>query len=385
MPILSIIRPSLIKKCAAVIAGAVTVAAVASAPADASQHSQHRSHDPSVKVLLSGLTAAKAVNTTPDGNVVFADQNSRGGGTLKIYVTHGRHRGHVFSLANFREVPSDVAYAGHGGFWILFGAASEEGPPPPGSPANNLFRWSPKHGGKLMHVANLGAYAASHPDPFDQEDNPGESNAYGLTPLRDGSVLIADAAANAVRRVTPWGHIQTVAHLPVQMVSTSHLPPGSGLPPKIPAEAVATSVAVGPDGAWYVSELKGFPFRPGTSRIWRIRPGTHDAVCDPKSKHAACSLYASGFTSVIDITFGAHGDLYAVEFARGGVGAVENAPEGTPPPPGLLIKLHHGQKSELVRGKITLPGGIAFDKCSGDLFVTDFQLVPKMGRLLRIG
>ena len=31
------------------------------------------------------------------------------------------------------------------------------------------------------------------------------------------------------------------------------------LPDRIPAQAVATSVAVGPDGAYYVGELKGFP------------------------------------------------------------------------------------------------------------------------------
>lgn len=380
MPIFRIIR-----KTAVIVAGAATIAAVATAPADASQrHHQRHHYEPSVKVLLHGLTAAKAVNTTPDGNVVFADQDSRGKGTLKIYVTHGRHRGAVFTLATFREVPSDVAYAGHGSFWVLFGAASEEGPPPPGSPANNLFRWSPRHGGQLTHVADLGAYAARHPDPFDQEDNPGESNTYGLAPLRDGSVLIADAAANAVRRVTWWGHIQTVVHLPVQLVSTSHLPADQGLPPKIPAEAVATSVAVGPDGAWYVSELKGFPFRPGTSRIWRIRPGTHDAVCDPKSWHAACRIYAKGLTSIVDITFGRHGALYAAQLVRGGVGVLESAPPDAPPPPGRLIKIVHGYQKEIVRGQITLPGGIATDRW-GTLYATDFQLVPGQGRLLRIG
>ena len=51
--------------------------------------------------------------------------------------------------------------------------------------------------------------------------------------------------------------------LDLETISTDHLPPEFGLPPEITAEAVPTSVAIGKDGAIYVGELKGFPFRPG--------------------------------------------------------------------------------------------------------------------------
>ena len=44
---------------------------------------------------------------------------------------------------------------------------------------------------------------------------------------------------------------------------------------------MATSVTVGPDGYWYVGELRGFPATPGTSQIWRIKPGTVDAIVRP--------------------------------------------------------------------------------------------------------
>jgi hypothetical protein len=50
---------------------------------------------------------------------------------------------------------------------------------------------------------------------------------------------------------------------------------------RVPAEAVPTAVAVGPDGAYYVSELTGFPFSKGAARIWRVAPGCVDALCDP--------------------------------------------------------------------------------------------------------
>ena len=31
-----------------------------------------------------------------------------------------------------------------------------------------------------------------------------------------------------------------------------------------------TAVVRGPDGAWYVSQLTGFPFTKGSASIWRI-------------------------------------------------------------------------------------------------------------------
>lgn len=53
---------------------------------------------------------------------------------------------------------------------------------------------------------------------------------------------------------------------------------------KMPMESVPTSVAYGPDGALYVSELTGFPFPAGASTIWRVVPGK------------APTVYATGLT-----------------------------------------------------------------------------------------
>jgi hypothetical protein len=78
----------------------------------------------------------------------------------------------------------------------------------------------------------------------------------------------------------------------------------------IPAQPVATSVAVGPDGASYVGELKGFPAAPGTSKVWRIEHGTRNAVCGTSS---ACSVVGTGFTSIIDLAFGPDGRLNVVQ------------------------------------------------------------------------
>ena len=74
----------------------------------------------------------------------------------------------------------------------------------------------------------------------------------------------------------------------------------------IPAQPVATSVAVGPDGAYYVGELKGFPAPTGESRVWRIEPGARNVQCGESKK---CTLVLDGFTSIIDLTFGPDGRL----------------------------------------------------------------------------
>jgi hypothetical protein len=74
---------------------------------------------------------------------------------------------------------------------------------------------------------------------------------------------------------------------------------------------VPTSVAVGPDGYYYVGELKGFPAPQNESRIWRIAPWASWAECgvDPD-----CELvFDGGFTSIIDMAFGPEGLLYVVE------------------------------------------------------------------------
>ncbi len=153
---------------------------------------------------------------------------------------------------------------------------------------------------------------------------------------KSGKALVADAGGNDLLVVDMKGNIDWIATLPEELVSTDNAktlancptPPSPdlefvcGLPDMMPAQAVATSVAVGPDGAYYMGELKGFPGPLGMSRIWRIEPGTLHAKCgtDP-----ACSIVASGFTSIVDLTFGPNGKLYVVEMDEASFLAVELA------------------------------------------------------------
>lgn len=361
------------RKIAGLAAGAALALLAGAAPAAAAD---------APTVVLSGLTGAKGVNVDGNGDVLFAQAGPGGGGVLQERVYYGAQKGQTVTLTSLPDVPSDVAPAGRGDAWVLFGAPPEDGPPPAGSPAFHLYLWSPRGGGSLTDVADLGAFAAAHPDPNDQEGIPGESNPYGLATLQDGSVLVTDAAANSLLRVQRTGQVELIAHLPTQDVSTAGtgIP---GLPPTLTAEAVPTSVTVGADGAWYVGELKGFPFTKGASRVWRIRPSTRGAVCSATAVNGPCSVYATGFTSIIDLTKDRDGGLLVLQLTDDLLG-LEGAAEGGPVPPGFLYRLTNGVRTELAPGQLVLPGGVAVNPWTGAVYVTDFQLIPELGRLLRV-
>lgn len=182
------------------------------------------------------------------------------------------------------------------------------------------------HNGVPTRVADLYAYEAKHnPHPAVIESNP-----FDVVDLGGGEALIADAAGNDLLKVDKHGKVKLVAVLPDELVSTANIkslvgcptgPPDiCGLPPMIPAEPVATSVAVGPDGAYYVGELKGFPAPTGESRVWRIAPNARNAKC---GHSPLCKVALDGFTSIIDLAFGADGRLNVAQLDDASWAAVE--------------------------------------------------------------
>src|SRR5205823_3528987 len=87
-----------------------------------------------------------------------------------------------------------------------------------------------------------------------------------------------------------------------------------------PDDSVPTSVAVGPDGAYYVGELTGFPIVLDAANIYRIgRAGEPPEAC------------LAGFTQIIDIAFDHHRNLYVLEYTTN--------PRTQPPSEGMLIRV----------------------------------------------
>ena len=250
--------------------------------------------------------------------------------------------------------------------------------PAAGDPFGGLVKV--RRGGESSVVANITAYQEGDPDPVDQEEAPTESNPFGVALVRHG-VLVTDAAGNDLLKIKKNGSIETVARFPTRTLPFPEgLPEGPPAGTPIESEAVPTAVAVGPDGAWYVSELRGFPFTKGASRIWRIEPGAEDAECDPDAKRGPCRVFADGFTSVIDLAW-ADDTLLVLELVKEGLLAAE---AGTAPPIGALWAVEDGSKTEIAAGSLLAPGGVAVADEERIYLTTGTLLGPGAGEVVRI-
>jgi hypothetical protein len=181
-------------------------------------------------------------------------------------------------------------------------------------------------GGSKDSVADLAG--------FEAEANPDEglvdSNPFGI--LRVGNkTLVTDAGANALNAVDSSGDVGTAAVFPNRLVTFQWQ--------KVPMQAVPNTVVKGPDGAYYVGQLTGFPFPVGGARVYRVVPGEKPQI------------HARGLTNIIDISFGPYGSLYVLEIAHNSLRA--DAPEGA------LIRVAPGGERSIVTDGLFFPIGLA--------------------------
>jgi hypothetical protein len=226
-------------------------------------------------------------------------------------------------------------------------------------------------------MADVAGYeGTANPDGSEAPD----SNPYGIA-MDGDTLLVADAGGNDLLTVAPDGTIATYAVFEQELVEA---PPELGLPPgeMIPMDAVPTAVAVGPDGAYYVGLLTGFPFPVGGAKIWRLEDlnGDGDALDDGEK-----TVYASGLTALVDIEFGPDGTLYAVSIAKNGLLAAETAPpDDVGAVTGALLRVSpDGAHEEIVSVGLILPGGVAV-AADGTFYVTNFSTFPEMGAVVHV-
>jgi hypothetical protein len=205
--------------------------------------------------------------------------------------------------------PQHISFQGRGGLFVTIGLG--------GNPALATGPLSGLGFGYLMHVP-----ASGHAKPladvagYELSANPDgaqvDSNPFGLLAL-PGHRVVADAGGNSLLDVAANGSISTVATFP-------KIPGPFG-----PRDVVPTDVVLGPDGAYYVSSLTGFPFTAGTASVYRVVPGQ------------APTVYATGLTMVTDLAFGSDGSLYTLQHASAmppsmfpfaGPGAIRKVPPG---------------------------------------------------------
>lgn len=311
-------------------------------------------------------TPVFGIATAPDGSLMVADY---GAGIVEL------RKGADKLIADLPAV-SDIAPIGRGAMFAVTGIAIT---PDFEDTAQKLYRVSRGH---VRQIADLFA--------FEQTVNPHQaeidSNPFDVAALTGGKALVADAGGNDLLIVDRRGNVDWVATFPDELVSTANVKdlvgcpnpsPICGLPGVFPAEAVPTSVAIGPDGAYYVGELKGFPAPVGESQVWRIEPGTRHAVCPSP----ACAVVADGFTSIVDLTFGPDGTLYVVELDEASWWSVEFGPPG---PGGTVNACDVGSWTCTVVASglpMSMAATIGHD---GAIYVVVWALVPGLAAVVKL-
>jgi hypothetical protein len=224
-----------------------------------------------------------------------------------------------------------------------------------------------EHIGEIMRLGLLGGqssfaeladYEAAQDPDQGLPGAPGpDSNPYGLTPYRDG-VVVTDAGGNDLLQVDSKGRISTLAVFP----TTPTPNPFGG--PDIPMHFVPTTVTQGPDGALYVGQLTGFPFPVGGAKVWRVVPGK------------APTVYADGFTNIIDITFDRRGRLLVLEIATNSLLSGDLT--------GALTRVErNGSRTELARAGLVNPTGVAVGDAD-EIYISNKGTFVGQGEVLRL-
>jgi DNA-binding beta-propeller fold protein YncE len=326
---------------------AASLAAVPAAPAA------------TVETVARGLDNPRSVSVGPDGAVYVANAGRAGrrcqgkGENRQCLGTTGRIV--RFADGRLRTIARGIASAGAPGGLFTTGvhgvsvspdgqdvyAVTGSGPPGFIRSAPPLIR---RQAGRLFEVEGNLLASIVRLDRFEWENNHDKarrdrnSNPYAVLALADRQIVV-DAGANAVYEVRG------------RQISLLAVIPKNGR-----AQAVPSSVTLGPDGNLYVGELAEAA-GPGKARVWRIPAAGGTPV-----------VHATGFTAITGVAFAPDGSLFVTEFARnfrredvrGRV--VRVAPDGS--------------RTNLGGRTLMAPTGAAVDS-AGAVYVSNFSVLPR--------
>ena len=188
----------------------------------------------------------------------------------------------------------------------------------------------------------------AHPDDDDFEP---DGTWYSMVHI--GTTLYAvEANHGELDKVTLDGHISRVADISFFM---EHIVP--------------TSVAVGPDGNFYLGNLSTMPYLDGKALILKVTP------------QGQVSIAATGLTTVLGVAFDRQGRLYALESSTGNPAKPPFQFPGT----GKVVRRTTAGTWETVAAGLTFPTAMTFGR-DGKLYVSNFgyNARPGQGQIVRI-
>jgi hypothetical protein len=367
----SLMNPNLIN--ASIAVGAFVIALVTQTVS-----AQHYA----IQQVMSGLDNPRGLALGPDGGLYVAEAG-RGGAMPTSIVIDGQPRMFGSTSAVSRllggtqqrvltGLPSLATSSGamaSGLDDIVFNSAGEAfgviglGTTPTdraslgsaGANLGNLVRL-PLAGGTVQSIADL----ATHESTLNPDGQDINSNPFGLLLNPGGDFVVADAGANTILGVTSGGAASSISVVPPR---PNPLPFG---PPVF--QSVPTTVATGPDGAYYVGELTGVPFPHGAANVYRIDPMT-----------GARTVAHTGFTNIVDLAFDPGGNLFVLQISANGLAS----PMG--PVPGALVRVDAGtgMRTTIASQGLIFPSSLALGP-DGSLYVSNMGSSAGTGQVLRL-
>ena len=259
--------------------------------------------------------------------------------------------------------PHDIAFDSAGNAYAIIGLASD----PRLREPENLLDFAQlisiddlSGGGSWTNLTDLGTYEIlNNPDGTDIITNP-----YSLI-IQDDTALVVDAGANDLLQVSLDGSGVAMDYVFDTRIVTN---PATGQ--DILRQSVPTSLAVGPDGAYYVGEFTGIPFPEGGAQIYKVSPGNEPEV------------YADGFTQIIDLTFDHKGNLYVLEYS------IDSLLSGNPNGPfnrtGALIRVApDGTRTTLTNDELVSPNSLTIGP-DNSIYISHYSTFAGRGEVVRL-
>lgn len=329
---------------------------------------------PTVEIFASGFNNPRGLKFGPDGALYVAEGGAGGTATTGALCTQvvpplgpysgaatGGRISRVDSSGNVTTVtnrfpssettadtghltsgPADMAWIGGTMYVLTAGSGCSHGVK---NTVNGVYRLSAN--GNPVLVADLSSFQKAHPtahiepDDFEPDGTWWSMNAVGQ------ALYAVEPNHGELDKITTTGTISRVADI---SASQGHIVP------------TASAYRL---GAFYVGNLNTFPIVPGSSKILRITPT------------GSVTTAATGFTTVLGLTFDKLGRMYVLENTTTAGGPAPGA--------GDIVRVTGSTREVLVSG-LSLPTGMTFGP-DGALYVSNlgFGLPPNgSGQILRI-